>query len=176
MRPAISGLSLCGLFLCAGATAFCQSAANVPAQPDRPGQTPLVVIPSARDFSQLPSGWRPSNPMSVPQPKMLLVPAPQNAHPLNNAQIDPKMIVHPPKSSLGVQPPGTIVAQNEYPNLRIQPIETARSAVEAIPTNWPEHPTQTIPNQWPSVRLRGSLVAPGPNLQPLTQVRETRHP
>jgi hypothetical protein len=102
----------------------------------------------------------------LPQPKVLIVPAPQNAHPLNNARIDPKMIVHPPKSNLGVQPPGTIVAQNDYPNLRIQPIDTAHSAVEAVPTNWPALKVQTIPNQWPSLRLGGSLVAPGPNPTP----------
>jgi hypothetical protein len=112
--------------------------------------------------------------MSLPQPKMLIVPAPQNDHPLNKSRIDPKMIVHPPQSSLGVQPPGTSVAQNEYPNLRIQPIDSARSAVEAIPTNWPALNVQTIPNQWPGFRLSGKLAAPGPNpnLQPLPQERE----
>jgi hypothetical protein len=178
MRRAILGLFLCGTFLCAGTTAFCQSPANVPAVPDNWDQTPLVVTPSARDFSQLPSNWRPSNPTSLPQPKILLVPAPEKAHPLNAAQIDPKMIVHPPQSSLGVQPPGTIVAQNEFPNLRIQPIDSARLTVKAIPTNRPAFPVQTIPNHWPSFRSGGSLAAPGanPNLQPLTQVRETRHP
>jgi hypothetical protein len=172
MRLAIP--ALCGLFLYTGATAFCQSATNLPAKPDRPGQTSLVIFPSARDFNQLPSGWQPLNPMSLPQPKVLLVPAPQNDHPLNRSRIDPKMIVHPPQSSLGVQPPGTIVAQNEYPNLRIQPIDSARSAVEAIPTNWPALNVQTIPNQWPGFKLSGSLAAPGsdPHLQPMTRERE----
>lgn len=176
MRFAIP--ALCGLFLCVGATAFCQSATNVPAKPDRDGQAPLVVFPSARDFSQLPSGWQPSNPMPLSQPRALFVPAPQNTHPLNKAQIDPRMIVHPPQSSLGVQPPGTSVAQNEFPNLRIQPIDSARSVAEAIPTNWPAMRVQTIPNQWPKFQLGGIPAAPGPNpnLQPWTQVRDTRRP
>jgi hypothetical protein len=116
--------------------------------------------------------------MSLPQPKILLVPAPEKAHPLNNAQIDPKMIVHPPQSSLGVQPPGTIVAQNEYPNLRIQPIDSARSALEAIPTNWPAFQVEKIPTQWPSFRLGGSRVASSsnPNFQPIPQLRDPRLP
>jgi hypothetical protein len=116
--------------------------------------------------------------MSLPQPKILLVPAPEKAHPLNNAQIDQKMIVHPPQSSLGVQPPGTIVAQNEYPNLRVLPIDSARSPLEAIPTNWPAFQVEKIPTQWPSFRLGGRLAATSSNLnfQPIPQVRDPRLP
>jgi hypothetical protein len=112
--------------------------------------------------------------MSLPQPKMLIVPAPQNDHPLNKSRIDPKMILHPPQSSLGVQPQGTGMAQNEFPNLRIQPIDSARSAVDATPTNWPALKVQIIPNQSPGFRLSGKLAAPcpNPNLQPLPQERE----
>jgi hypothetical protein len=36
-----------------------------------------------------------------------------------------KIIVHPPQSSIGVNPPGTPMAQNEYPHLQMLPIEAA---------------------------------------------------
>jgi hypothetical protein len=53
------------------------------------------------------------------------------------AQIDPKMIVHPPQSSIGVQPPGTLVAQNEYHHLQMLHIVSASFNLGAIPTQWP---------------------------------------
>ena len=43
---------------------------------------------------------------------------------MGDAEIDPKMIVHPPQSSIGVTPPGTPMALNEYPHLQMLPIET----------------------------------------------------
>ena len=63
--------------------------------------------------------------------------------------VDPDIIVHPPPSSIGVQPPGTGIKQNKYPNLRMLPIEATNSALEAIPTMWPRYRLETIPTQWP---------------------------
>ncbi len=70
-----------------------------------------------------------------------------------DAQIDPKIIVHPPASSIGVQPPGTAIGQNEYPHLRMLPIESASSHVEAIPTQWPPNRLENIPTQWPMAEI-----------------------
>jgi hypothetical protein len=70
-----------------------------------------------------------------------------------DAQIDPKIIVHPPASSIGVQPPGMAVAQNEYPGLRMLPIESAGPHIEAIPTQWPPNRLENIPTQWPMAEI-----------------------
>jgi hypothetical protein len=112
-------LTILGLLLCTGIPSFCQSGASAPASPYAPGQTSLVVTPPARDFSKLPPGWHPT---SVAPPKMLIQPQAPAARRLDNAQIDPKMIVHPPQSSIGMQPPGIPVAQNEYPIFRCCPL------------------------------------------------------
>ena len=68
---------------------------------------------------------------------MMMVPKAVDATRLSNAGIDPAIIVHPPPSSIGVQPPGTAITQNEYPNLRMLPIDATNSALEAIPTMSP---------------------------------------
>ena len=115
-----------GLLLCAGTTAFCQSTSPSPATPS--WQTPLVVTPPARDFSKLPPGWHFSGvvpPRILLEPKMLKLPKPETNGPLVGAEIDPRIVVHPPQSSIGVNPPGTPMAQNEYPHLQMLPIEAA---------------------------------------------------
>jgi hypothetical protein len=127
-------ITILSLFLCAGTTAFCQTGAPAPAIPNNPWQTPLgSVPPPIRDFSKLPPGW---HAVPLTPPKMMYVPKVVDTRP-KDARIDPKIIVHPPASSIGVQPPGTAVAQNEYPDLRMLPIESAGSHLEAIPTQWP---------------------------------------
>jgi hypothetical protein len=116
--------AILGLLLCAGTTALCQSTAPSPATPL--WQAPPVVTPPTRDFSKLPPGWHFSGavpPQILLQPKMLKLPKPETNRPLVGAEIDPKIIVHPPQSSIGVNPPGTPMAQNEYPHLEMRPIE-----------------------------------------------------
>ncbi len=115
--------AILGLLLCAGTTAFCQSTAPSPATPS--WQNPLVATPPARDFSKLPPGWHFSGtvpPRALLQPKMLKLPKPETDRPLVGAEIDPKIVIHPPQSSIGVNPPGTPMAQNEYPHLQMRPI------------------------------------------------------
>jgi hypothetical protein len=115
-----------GLLLCAGTTAFCQSTSPYPATPS--WQTPLVVTPPPRDFSKLPPGWHFSGvvpPRILLEPKMLKLPKPETNGPLVGAEIDPKIVVHPPQSSIGANPPSTPMAQNEYPHLQMRPIEAA---------------------------------------------------
>jgi len=128
-------ITILSLFLCAGTTAFCQSSAPAPAIPSNPWQTPRgVVPPPIRDFSKLPPGWH-----AVPLTPPGIIFAPKAVHTtgLKDAQIDPKFVVHPPASSIRVQPPGSAAAQNEYPHLRMLPIESAGSHVEATATQWP---------------------------------------
>jgi hypothetical protein len=118
-------LAILGLLLCSGTTALCQSTAPSPATPDTLGLTPLVIAPPARDFSKLPPGWHFSGavpPRILLQPKMLKLPKPDTDRPLVGAEIDPRIIVHPPQSSIGVNPPGTPMAQNDYPHLQMRPI------------------------------------------------------
>jgi hypothetical protein len=143
-------ITVLSLFLCAATSAFCQAGAQAPAIPDNLWQNPLVIPPSIRDFSKLPPGWH-----AIPftAPGILVQPSPVDTTRLKDAQIDPKMVVHPPASSIGVQPPGTAVAQNEYPHLRILPIKSASSHVEAIPTQWPPKRVENIPTQWPMAEI-----------------------
>jgi hypothetical protein len=113
LRPVILALSVCS-----GTTALCQSAASAP----------LVVTPApARDFSKLPQGWHMDNVKPLPTPRILVQPKVVTTRRLGDAQIDPNMIVHPPATSIGVLPPGTQIAQNQYDHLQLQPIESTRS-------------------------------------------------
>jgi hypothetical protein len=121
-------LTIFGLLFCAGTTAHAQANAPSPAIPDRLWQTPPAVTPPARDFSKLPPGWHASAvvpPRILFQPGIPGLPKAETDRRLDDAEIDPKIIVHPPQSSIGVQPPGTPMAQNVYPNLQMLPIETA---------------------------------------------------
>jgi hypothetical protein len=123
------------LFLYAGTTAFCQSVAPAPVSPDEWGRSQPAFTPPAWDFNKLPSDGRTP---SMAAPKIFIRPGAGVARPWNDARIDPKMIVHPPPSSLGVQPPGTLVAQSLYPNLRFLPVEWPRLKLQPIPTQWPK--------------------------------------
>ncbi len=74
----------------------------------------------------------------------------------DEAQIDPKIIVHPPQSKLGLQQPGINVATNQFPNLRFLPIASPGSASHDIPAQWPGSKLEAIPTTWPKFKL--SLV------------------
>ena len=141
-----------------GTTAFCQSSAPAPVTAENLARSSLVpALPPSRDFSKLPPGW---HAIPLADPKVMMVPKAVDATRLSHAGIDPEIIVHPPPSSIGVQPPGTGIKQNEYPNLRMLPIEATNSALEAIPTMWPRYRLETIPTQWPMhemVRVRGGF-------------------
>jgi len=95
------------LLLCVATPALCQSAAPAPSNPLQLFQTPSAPAKPWMDFSNLPPLQQfklsdPLRPFIVP--KVGITPS------LNDAQIDPKIIVHPPQSKLGVQPQGTIIA------------------------------------------------------------------
>jgi hypothetical protein len=144
-------VTILSLFLC-GTTAFCQSSVPAPVTPENLARTPLLRVPPAsRDFSKLPPGWH-AIPLAAPRiaaPRIAILPKPVDTTRLGNREIDRKIIVHPPPSSIGVQPPGTAITQNRYPALRMLPIDSTNSALEAIPTMWPHDRLETIPKQWP---------------------------
>ena len=121
-------LPILGLLFCAATTALGQTTAPSPASPDNLWQGPLVGTPPARDFSKLPPGWQASlvvPPRFLYQPKVPGALQAETGSRLGDAEIDPKMVVHPPQSSIGVIPPGTPMAQNEYPHLQMLPIESS---------------------------------------------------
>jgi hypothetical protein len=116
-------LTILGLLFCAGTTVLCQTTPPAPAAPDGLWQGPNAVTPPARDFSKLPPGWQASAVVpwrALIQPK---APEAETGSRLGNAKIDPRIIVHPPQSNISVNPPGTPMAQNEFPHLQMLPIE-----------------------------------------------------
>src|ERR1700722_9883176 len=126
-------VTILSLFLY-GTTAFCQSSVPAPVTAENLARTPLLPAPPAsRDFGKLPPGW---HAMPLAAPKIMILPKPADTKRLSNTEIDQKIIVHPPPSSIGVQPPGTAVTQNRSPGLRMLPIDSTNSALEAIPTMW----------------------------------------
>jgi hypothetical protein len=127
-------LGILALFLCAGATAFCQSAAPAAVNPDELGRIQAAFTQPAWGINKLPLGVHIPN---AAPPRVLIRPMAGAAQHWNDAQIDPRMIVHPPPSSLGAQPAGSLVAQNLYPNLRFQPVEWPYLKFQRIPTVWP---------------------------------------
>jgi hypothetical protein len=148
MRSALLVLSLC-----AGTVAYGQSNTAAPAGSFKLELTPPSITQPKAD-SQLPNKelW-----------KAFANYGPREWRRRDNAQIDPGMIVRPPKSSIGVQPPGTPIAQNLYPGLRLLPIEEFSAKLEPIPTEWPNLKLQDIPITWPKVEVRlvkGDTVTP----------------
>jgi hypothetical protein len=129
MRPRILVL-----FLCVGTTAFCQPAAPAAVSPDELGRVETAFTHPAWEINKLPSGWNMTNTAPV---RVLIQPKAGAAQHWNDVRIDPCIIVHPPPSSVGVQPPGTLVAKNLYPNLRFQPVQWPNLKFQRIPTLWP---------------------------------------
>jgi hypothetical protein len=147
-------LTILALFLYTGVAAFCQSAAPVPASPEKPWR----ILPGAtnsqpaRDFSKLPQEWHFTT--VAPRMKtMTILPGPLALGCGSDAQIDPKIVAYPPQASLGEQPPGTLVAQNLYPGLQLLPIEESKGKAELLPTTWPTRKIERIPIVWPKGEL-----------------------
>jgi hypothetical protein len=93
-------------------------------------------------------------PFSLSTPlRRFVVPKAGTATRWDDAQIDPKIIVHPPQSKLGVQQPGINIASNQFPNLKFLPIASPASASHAIPAQWPVFGLYAIPTMWPKFKL-----------------------
>ena len=148
-------IAILALLVSAGATAFCQSTSTAPAGPGKLGKIPPTFNWQGKDFSNQAPAWH--MPSVAAQPMIELQPGPRSLqlrdHALGNTLIDPKMIVHPPKSSLGVQQQGTLMAQNQFPDLRFLPIHGSGEKSLAIPNSWPNLKLQQIPIEWPKFTL-----------------------
>ncbi|MGA9672748.1 MAG: hypothetical protein WBQ94_26260 [Terracidiphilus sp.] len=138
------------LFLSAGTTALSQLAAPVPSSPEKPGLTPPNGFLSQKEFSKGPPAWQIAPGGSL---KMVVPPGTGSLRP-GSAQVDPEMVVHPPPSSIGNQPPGIAVSQNHYPGLELLPIEQAKANGGPVPSRWPNLKMQQIPIIWPKFEIK----------------------
>ena len=133
-RPSLRGyamrISVLVLLVSSSAAAVCQSATPAPVNsqqqqwPAPPQGTQL-----GRDFTSLPPQWHMTTTL---QPKF-------------DAQVDSTFLVHPPPSSLGEQPQGTLWAQNLYPGLQLLPVDGSTARAEPIPITWPQLRFEKIP-------------------------------
>jgi hypothetical protein len=156
--------AILALFFCAGTAALCQTSTRAPFNLGRHDQNPPVAKPSI-DLDKLFS----SAPMKPFIPLEIFAPPAKAAAPWSeDARIDPKMIVHPPQASFGLQQ-GIPVEQNEYANLRMLPIDSPASGLQPIPNQWPNLKVQSIPTRWP--RLTVNQVETGTQLTVQTPAR-----
>jgi hypothetical protein len=70
---------------------------------------------------------------------------------LGDAQIDPKIIVHPSQSRFWDQPPATQLAQNQFPGLKLLPIEWPQLKIKPIPTVWSNLKMKPIGGSSPTI-------------------------
>ncbi len=103
--------------LCVGTTAFCQAPAEPKIDPDQMFQLP-------KKFSEPAPGIRTLKPLPPMRNKSILArptmidPKPK----LNNPQIDPKIVLHPPWPGKGDAAKGKDVSRHLYPNLKFLPL------------------------------------------------------
>jgi hypothetical protein len=123
----------------------CQLTGLTPPGPLELGQVPPAILQPGMNFGKLLSGDQAKAfvlPRIIVTPKMI---APRR---WDDARIDPKILAHPPQSTLGVQPPGTQVAQNEYPNLLMLLIDSPSVTPQPAPSQWPGYRLKAVCTQW----------------------------
>jgi len=150
VRGCTMRIVLGALLLGAGLPVFCQSVGTAAASPGEPGQTPpTVFLLSPKEFDKAPPLWH------ITPESLLKMNVPSGLGPLRKFSelIDPQMVVHPPQGSVGVQPPGTQVAQNLYPGLHLMPIEQLKLKGEPIPITFPNAKVEKIPTTWPGYKI-----------------------
>ena len=150
-------LTILVLFLFAGATTLCQSAAPVPPSAEIQRLILPDTTPPARDFTRVPQDWRFTSIATMQTTKSVILPnqlaLQSGSGPQSRSEIDPKIVVHPPQTRLSEQPQGTLEAQNLYPGLQLLPIEESKARGEPIPTTWPNGKIELIPIAWPKAEL-----------------------
>jgi hypothetical protein len=139
------------LTLCTGTVAFAQSNSAHPANSfklelTQPAFTRPAANPSTPHMDLHATNEQLWNSFMISSPRV--------SKRSDSAQIDPEMTIRPPKSSVGVQPPGTPMAQNLYPYLRLLPIDEPNGKLAPIPTEWPNLILQNIPINWPKYEVR----------------------
>jgi len=141
------------------APAFCQSIPAAPVAPVAPSPYQLWQNPPSltSPFGGLPLRGKA---FTLTPRSLNVLPraaAPRWGDAQIRAQIDPRIIAHPSKSALGDQPQGALVAQSEFPNLRVLPIQSGRQLKSPqpkdIPTEWPGPSVHEIPIRWPKFNL-----------------------
>jgi hypothetical protein len=160
MRPSIPAMFLSALLVSVAGASPAQAPAPALTFEGALGQSSSPFTQQPRDFSKLPPGWR--MPTDQPRTTTIIEPAPEAPAPgpeWIGARIDPGIIVHPPQSSIGVEPPGAQVARNEFPGLMMQPVQWPLFKLQPIPTTWPLLKLQPIPTTYP--RSEALLFQPG---------------
>jgi hypothetical protein len=149
-------IAILALFLYAGSAAFGQLGPVGPLIPNHSGSLPSPWTAQGRDFGKLPPGW----PATLNMPSWIVInPPPVTLKPLGDAQIDPKIILHPQHSRVGVQPLGTQIAQNQFPGLELLPIQWPKLKIEPIPTVWPNLNMEPISTMCAECRMGGMTPA-----------------
>jgi hypothetical protein len=120
--------------------ALAQSNGTVRAPFEHSWKGPMAAA-QPRDFSKLAPDWRFTEPSFVHKRLQ------ESTTP--DSQLDSKMVVHPPKESLGEQQPGTLIAENVYPDLEVLPITAATGIALPIATSWPNLKVENIPTASP---------------------------
>jgi hypothetical protein len=145
-------LAVLTLLLPVAASAVSQSPAPVSQSPQQRSFTPpSITIPKpALTLSKLPPDITITSVQQLPK---IFLPPGQFTQPEGGFTLDSKIVVHPPQSSLGVQAPGTLVAQDLYPGLQLLPIEESKAKGEPIPITWPNARIEPIPIVWPKAEL-----------------------
>jgi hypothetical protein len=144
--------AILALVLSAGTAAFCQTSAQEPFNLGRHDWNPPAAKPAIdldKPFSV--GAMKPFTPPFTAS-DIFALPAKATSPWSEDAKIDPKMIVHPPQASLGLQQ-GIPFAQNAYANLRMLPIDSPHAGINAIPAQWPNLKVQAIPTQWPRLEV-----------------------
>jgi hypothetical protein len=131
--------------------AFCQ-AAQLPTDSDRHNGSSATGKPSTApiDLDKLFSSspvMKPFTPLELFAPAQVAVKAPTHG-----TEVDPKIIVRPPKASLGLQQ-GIPINQGQFANLQMLPIDSPSAAINPIPAQWPNLKIQAIPTQWPRLEV-----------------------
>jgi hypothetical protein len=138
-------LAILALLYVAGTAALCQSSVPAPAKPEDQW---LILPQPAPEISMTTRSFK----MSIP-PRPAIAP-PIELKSIGPGTVDPEMVVHPPQSSFGEQPPATDVAQNLYPGLTLSPIDEWKGNGNQIPITWPNLKVQNIPTSWSKLEIK----------------------
>ena len=142
-------VAVAALLVCAGVPVFCQSAGiSSPSFEKEKKDPPSVFLPQRELMKGPPVGQ-----IRLAGPLKMTLPLGAGSLRMGNAQIDPEMVVQPPQASIGVQPPGTQIAQNLYPGLQLMPIDQSKAKVVPIPTAFPNMKLEKIPTVWPQYKI-----------------------
>jgi hypothetical protein len=140
-------IAIFAVFLSSGLAASCQLTPPAPLQPKQP----WVISPQDGKPGLEIGKALPDLKFKFDQSQTLILPKTVEIPP--KAQMDPKMIMRPPKSVVGDQSPGTLVAQNLYPGLQLLPVDGSNAAVRPIPITWPKMKMENIPTACPDCKM-----------------------